>query len=205
MGTTAYKYANAVQEYLPCLVITKDEIFLVQRSPRSEPGYPADVNYPHLVTTMRRPLHPSPQDAGVESFDRHCFSAQIPELGVFIIASPVGRAAVFTFTRCRESNHDGFTYGFQMEYMLPFIKGKEEQVWAPVSSHAKLAGIAVSPVQGMMDKPIGSPSNEDGYDARAYNEGRWRLIMYYTDHTVVSYEVARKKKDGELGLGDIVV
>ncbi|KAF2826473.1 hypothetical protein CC86DRAFT_382501 [Ophiobolus disseminans] len=192
--------------HLPYLVITTDDLFLVQRPPLSEPKYPPDPTYPYLVTTMRYPLRPRAEFSGIETYGRQCFFKQIPELGMFIIASSLGRAAIFSLTRRRRAPGDEeSTYGFQMEYMLPFIPGRENDIWCPALSGAKLAGIAVSPIQGMLDKPVGTPSEEVGYDARAYGEGRWRLMMYYTDHTVVSYEIMRKKKDGQLGLGDIVV
>jgi len=89
----------------------------------------------------------------------------------------------------------------KLEYVLPFVKGKEEDIRSLFDQHNKLVGIAVSPVQGMLDR-----LEDDGaYDARACGEGMWRLMMYYTDHSVLSYEISRKKRDGEMGLGDIVV
>jgi hypothetical protein len=133
---------------------------------------------------MRQPLHP-PSKLGLsilESSDRHCFFAQIPELGVFIIASPVGRAAVFRLTKTR-----GGIYGFRLEYLLPLRGDDESEVWAP--SGGKLLGTAVGPVQGMYD----------------VGERRWRVLMYYSDHTVVAFELEKRRGGGEIRLGDLVV
>lgn len=202
-------FADAVQFHLPRLIITKDDIFLIQRPPPSETASRQTDSslYPYLVTTMRFPLHPGNQDPiPSESYDRHCFSAQIPELGIFIIASPLGRAAIFSLTKSREPpDAEHCIYGFQLEHILPFVKGAEEKVCDIVAPKHRLAGIAVGPVQGMLDKRADTPSGDDGYDPRAYGEGKWRLLIYYTDHTVLSYEIARKKTDGDLWLGDIVV
>jgi hypothetical protein len=142
---------------------------------------------------MRRPLHPDPWDQTVGSFDRHCFSTQIPELGIFIVASPLGRAAIFALTRARETD----MYSFNLEYMVPFSSGTEEEVVSPVDPRTRLIGIAAGPVQGMFDRC--------GLEGKRPRERRWRLLMYYTDHTVVSFELARRRGKGEPGLGDLVV
>jgi hypothetical protein len=142
---------------------------------------------------MRRPLHPSSRDPSVGSYDRHCFSTQIPELGIFIIASPVGRAAIFALTKSRESD----AYGFKLEYMVPFSSGTENEIVSPVDSRTRLMGVAVGPVQGTFD--------QYGLDVPKPRERRWRLLMYYTDHTVLSFELARRRAKGEPWLGDLVV
>lgn len=34
---------------------------------------------------------------------------------------------------------------------------------------------------------------------------RWRLLMYYTDHTVLSFELSKKKQGESTDLSDLVV
>lgn len=156
---------------------------------------------------MRQPLHPGLPRETLASHDRHCYFKQVLELGIFIVASPLGRAAVFALTQFRKKGKATGTYGFRLEYLLPFVKGNEGEVGHPEVLNKKLAGIAVSPVQGMLDGKVGGGAGGEGeaYDARRYGEGMWRLLMCYADHTVVSYELKRKRGEGEAGVGDIVV
>ncbi|KAH7073454.1 hypothetical protein BKA63DRAFT_416438 [Paraphoma chrysanthemicola] len=186
----------------PCLLITKDDIFLVQRPLDSE------GDHEDLVLTMHQPLHPKDPGFHTGSHDRQCFHTQIPELGVFIIASPIGRAAIFSLTKLRKqqpasNGKSVYGYGFQLEYILPFEAHDETQVWSPTHDpddpSVMLMGVAVGPVQGMFDK-----IEEDG-EISAPRDRRWRFLMYYTDHSVLSFEIARKRVDSDPGLGDLVV
>ncbi|KAF1918254.1 hypothetical protein BDU57DRAFT_586709 [Ampelomyces quisqualis] len=162
----------------PCILITKDDIFLLQ-SPFSNPS-PSNP-----ILSMRHPLHPSLRN-GLFSIDaphdRLCFSTQIPELGIFIVASPIGRVAIFALTKSLTSipgsDAEQWKFGFELEYILPFEKGDERVIVGEEDGARRLVGVAVSPVQG------------------GRREGRWRLIGYFTDHRVVSWEVGRRGDGG---------
>lgn len=161
----------------PCLVLTKEEIYLIQRPCPSFRFHPPDT-----ILTMRRPLDPDNSNACLAPYDRLCYYTQIPDLGLFIVASPVGRAAVFALTYTKEPSTSEVDYSFSLEYILPFAPGNEtELVNVP---NARLLGIAVAPVQGMAD-------------VQRLQSRKWRLLMYYTDHTVLSFELVRR------GQGDI--
>lgn len=137
---------------------------------------------------MRHPLHsfirlsPFGNDA---PHDRLCFSTQIPELGIFIVASPIGRIAIFALTKSLTLNPDTETkdwrFGFELEYILPFDKvdegvvGEEGVDWGK----RRLVGVSASPVQG------------DGRE-------RWRIMAYWTDHVVRSWVVGRRGQGEEL-------
>jgi hypothetical protein len=164
-------------------LITKDDIFLLQ-SPFSGP------NRVEPVLTMRHPLHPSlpPIDA---SHDRHCFSTQIPELGIFIIASPIGRVAIFAITKILVAEEE-WKFGFELEYILPFEKDNEECVTGDKDAARRLVGVAASPVQG-----------SEGLEGSG-RDMKWRLMMYFTDHEVMSWEIGRKRGE-DVGLGELVV
>lgn len=160
---------------------------------------------------MRRPLHTGPWAPFTGSFDRLCYFEQIPELGIFIVASPVGRAAIFSIYYVEggeEENHPR-RYGFKIEYILPFLKGKETEVVS--ITKARLVGVAVAPVQGMCDVKDGGGEGGrwGGKQSRARGDEaevprRWRLMMYYTDNTVLSFEL-EKKREGQTTVGDLVV
>jgi hypothetical protein len=163
------------------LMISQDAIFL--RSP--------DCATP--ILTLRSPL--GAEYANMRSH-RLCFSQYILELGCFIVASPVGGAGIFAVTKSlptptsssksgqnvqREGN---WKFGFRLEHILP------SGGW-----NARLVGVAVGPVQGMFD----AEGREWGWGER-----RWRVLMYYTDHSVRAFEVSRKREGGS-GVGELVV
>lgn len=222
----------------PCLIFTKEEIFLHQQPlPQTWPQGDTAVPHHQPIKTIRRPLHPGAWLPYLGSFDRICYFTQIPELGIFIIASPVGRAAIFSIYHTNHSDREQLReYGFKLEYILPFVKDKEKDVTS--FTHSRLVGIAVSPVQGMFDKPgAGGPDRSDGGgvfhrsgsedgekeeeedDEDEEHDGnlnidtdqqrvnvhrRWRLLMYYLDHTLISFEIERKRKGGPM-VCDLVV
>lgn len=195
----------------PCLIITKEEIYLLQR--------PFDItgDYNDLIKKFRQPYQPEPWTTALPSLDRHSFHTQIPELGIFLIASPIGRVAIFRITKSRSQhshnyhnrNQDDaymqdptpnqfFTYGFQLEYVLPFSHGAPDFVCCPAMPGSRMLGVAVAPIQGMYDEGEEATSGVG-------RDRRWRIIMYYTDHTVVSYEISRKREDEDGRLDDLVV
>jgi len=126
----------------PCLVIAREEIYLIQRP------YPSsDLQSPQVIVTMRRPLYPGPYwPPYLAPQCRLCYLAQIGELGIFVVGSPIGRAAVFSLYYTKSSPKSEPEYGFQLEYMLPFDRKNDREVFDV--PHARLLGIAVAPVQG---------------------------------------------------------
>jgi hypothetical protein len=180
---------------VPCLIITKEDIYLFQR-PFDSAGDSSDP-----IIVIRRPLHPpGPGHSSMFptcSSDRHCYSAEIPELGIFIVASPHGRAGIFSLTWREEESESRLTYGLQLEQILPFSRFDRKEVWDV--PHARLIGVAVGPVQGMFDNMI---EQEDGQGPLCR---RWRLMMYYIDHTVLSYEISRQRAAGSPEISELVV
>jgi hypothetical protein len=65
--------------------------------------------------------------------------------------------------------------------------------------HARLIGVAVGPMQGTFDNTI---EREDGDGPQCR---RWRLMMYYTDHTVLSYEISRQRATESPDVSELVV
>jgi hypothetical protein len=125
---------------------------------------------------------------------RQCFTAQIPELGIFIVGSPAGRVGIFRLTQTLCSGE--IIYGFRVEHILPYQR--QERVVGELGSGSgkQLVGVAVGPVQGMLDERGG-----DGVEGR---RRRWRVMLYYGDHAVETFEVG-KWVEGEDGLEGLVV
>ncbi|EMD87370.1 hypothetical protein COCC4DRAFT_192422 [Bipolaris maydis ATCC 48331] len=126
----------------------------------------------------------------------------IPELGVFIIGSPIGRAAIFSLYWTTDEDSAHRRYGFKLEYLLPFKQENENQIaGAPIG---RMIGVAVSPVQGMFD----GPENADGIAEQrqgVHQPRRWRILMYYMDHTVLSFELSKSRESESPDLEELVV
>lgn len=126
---------------------------------------------------------------------------QMPSLGIVAIASQVGRVALLTMTRLK-SHSEGkrSLLGFRVEHILPF-QSQEDRGERP---EVPLLGMAVGPMQGhgLGDESTGvSKINEAGGDDEK-GECRYRLLMVYYDHTVLSYEIGRRKTDSGYEVND---
>lgn len=110
-------------------------------------------------------------------FERLILHFLIVELSLVIVGSQIGRVALVSLTRPEDSfsNHGPITM-FRVDRILP-TKQHEDAAMRP---HVPLLGIAVSPLQGQQMK----------------ERKRWRLIMHYYDHSILSYEIGRE--GGEL-------
>lgn len=95
-------------------------------------------------------------------------------------------------------------FGFRLDHLLPFERQIGELGLGEAGN--RLVGIAVGPVQGMLDQPEGA---EMGERTRSPGARRWRLMMTYDNHTVLSYELGkyreREDTDDAPGLADLVV
>ena len=120
--------------------------------------------------------------------ERLNMTAQIPELGVILIGNQAGRVGVLRATRWETLKQPGF----KIECVLPF-KSQEEQGLRPKKP---LMGVAVGPIQGQENIPEpGSAqhiSQEGKLEPRTAltSSRRFRLLLVYNDHSVLSYEIS---------------
>jgi hypothetical protein len=126
---------------IPFLIFTKEDMFLIQGI--SETSINQSLS---PIVAMRRPLHPNRWIESLMSCDRHCFFSQIPELGVFIVGSPVGRAGICSLYYTKDEDTGQPRYGFKLEYILPFRSDNDKRIAG--APYTKLLGVAVAPVQG---------------------------------------------------------
>ena len=150
------------------------------------------LRYP-LAQNIRSKLH------WLTNHDRLNMTSQVPELGLVLVASQIGRVALLTLTRMRGTKH----LAFRLDCILP-SKDQEERGERPM---VPLLGMAVGPIQGRECKAEsgGDGCSPDGRGEEAWRlvEGsrRYRLMLYYSDHTVLSYELSRRLGNGSSGLG----
>lgn len=102
--------------------------------------------------------------------------ASIPVLSLIIVGSQIGRAALITLTRPEIVSARGAVVNFRVDLILP----RKQEEDAGLRPDVPLLGLAVAPLQ--------TSSGEK----KKVDVGRWRLIMHYYDHTVLSYEISRE-------------
>ncbi|RMZ83719.1 hypothetical protein DV738_g1117, partial [Chaetothyriales sp. CBS 135597] len=103
---------------------------------------------------------------------------QIPELGIIVIGSQLGRVAVCSLTRAIPSG----ILGIRVDWILP--TRRQERNGARPRNH-ELLGIA--------------PKQGEGWEA-IEGSRRYRLMMTYSDMTVLTYEVGRGLERDEIAV-----
>ena len=130
---------------------------------------------------------------GLRAFARLNLVLAIPQLSLAIIASQAGRAALVSLTRVDDRySLNGPVVSFRVDGFLPAREHAQEVVWP----RRPLLGIAVSPLQ--TDGRSGGGGAGGSGDADTAK--RWRLIMHYYDHTILSYELSRNAETDVLAV-----
>lgn len=153
-----------------------------------------ELNHPRLILLrtyhqdieLVQPLNPSSIPTrlmGVNlsttnrGLDRYNLVCPIPELGIVLIGTQSGRVVILTLTQIPDPSRvqDPFLT-FRMDALLPLQQHLNE--YRP---RCPLLGMAVSPVHGRM-----------GREERRVIGRRWRVMLHFYDHTVLSYELGWK-------------
>jgi len=151
---------------------TQDETSPTQCDNILRQEFPHDVWFPRPLT----------------GYDRLNMLATIPELSLVLVASQIGRVALITVTRLvQRDSRLGHIVGMRVDLILPF---KDEESVEKIRPSHGLLGMAVGPLQNERTKMA----------ARGFGEGprRWRLMLHYYNHTILSYEISREEETGEL-------
>ncbi|TKA83096.1 hypothetical protein B0A55_00947 [Friedmanniomyces simplex] len=200
-GNQPYFYhQNGICDDLPCPILhaSVKNVYLLQ--PSKQKLHTGAFSPP--VVGLANPLRQAVQShfSYLNMFDRLNMNAYIPALGVVVLASQKGRAAVLALTKLKAGSSTRYpaevreslgppktNYAMRVECVLPFAhqEMKNQRPFAP------LHGIAVGPIQG----------TEGLRDGRK----RWRLLMMYQDHSVFSYEIKRRDmRDSGIGLEVVI-
>ncbi|KAH0385428.1 hypothetical protein KCU92_g3607, partial [Aureobasidium melanogenum] len=178
---------------LPCpiLQLSFKDIYLYQPAPNSKA-------WDHLPMPSTRRLFeqqvPVAFETGSGKFGRINMYAQIPSLGVVIIATQKGRVAILSLTQTvarmldykrvevnqaplDKARMEKRIYGYRVDHILP-LPSQEEAGHRP---KAGIHGIAVGPVQG-------TEHVEDGLK-------RWRLLVHYQDLSILAYEIGKPTRN----------
>lgn len=184
-------------EDLPCPILHASirNIYLMQPSNQKQGGGPFSPPFIGLAAPLKQKVQAG--YAGLSRMDRLNMHAYIPSIGVVVLASQKGRAIVLSLSKVptsvrypseMEALGSKSNYAMRVECILPY----ESQEKAGQRPFTPLHGIAVGPIQG----------SERGGEERK----RWRLMMMYQDHSVLSYEIRRKEmQEVDVGLASLVI
>lgn len=185
---------------LPCPILhaSVKNVYILQ--PSQQHHHPGPFSPP--VVGFANPLRQAVQVqfAQLNSFDRLNMSAHVVELGVVVVASQKGRAMVLALTKLRPKSTKypaelqqttivkKTVYAMRLEDVLPFAWQERDRQ----RPFAPLHGIAVGPMQGTENAPS--------------HLKRWRLMLMYQDHSVLSYELKRRRaKHSGVDVASLVV
>lgn len=120
---------------------------------------------PDFMTNLR--------EMNMRQYDRLSLTAQIPQIGVVLVGSPIGRVAVVTLHRLipdpqkQLNSIEESCYTMRLDHLLPMSE-QERKDQRPLQL---LVGLSAGPVFG--------------------DQHRWRIMMLYQDFTTLSYEIYR--------------
>ncbi|KAI6770235.1 hypothetical protein HG530_004864 [Fusarium avenaceum] len=117
--------------------------------------------------------------------------AMAPELSLMAIGSPTGRVVLLTLTRkaiSTDRDERNWEHGFRVEWVLP--TGSDEM------EHRKtlrpMHGMALGPIQ--VGDDVGGKVGGGG----PAMPRRYRLMLHYRNHDILSYELTREEQTGKL-------
>lgn len=173
----------------PLLQVTTRDVILFQQVPI----YDANPALVFVEPVRQNPTTGQPTlISAYAELDRLNMIALLPDLGVVAVASQRGRAAVFSLTEDPTPDDEGLTtFGLRLDWILPF-KSQEECGFRPAGK--PLLGIAASPIPGSL-----------GLDASPGRRRRWRLMLTYSDFTILSYEIRLPTEADEVSIQEMVI
>lgn len=202
---------RSVCEGLPCPILHASvrSVYLLQPPSNQTPTVGFNNALQQLVPAEHGWLN------AFERLNMHCY---IPAIGIVVLASQKGRVMILSLSRFLKRTtlpssslsslspvtmEEGFAkkghsmyqvrrqtvYAMRIEHILPFDE-QEQQMHRPFQP---LHGIATSPVQ-------------QGTALLPEDQCRWRLMLMYADHSILSYEISRKgSHDSAVDIGSVLV
>lgn len=189
----------------PFMSLSQHDIFLQQpRDGDNDPGPILGIHDPFKQAVPNFRISQS-----IDPYNRISLSQSIPELGLVVVGTPKGRVAILSLQQCedaseadrrrsgpakakekkpsfaqRTSKYRDSMYFLRLEWILPF-KEQEEDGQRPL---CPLIGIAAGPMKGMQQSRRAEISTN--------SPRRWRLMLTWCDHTVLSYEIGAASSSG---------
>lgn len=187
----AYRRKDVARRYHFIRTYEKDlELRSLRWNEAAASGLEIGVMCPNAVTFgsfHQRSLRPY-----FRATSRLSIIVHIPELSLVVVGSPVGRVLLVTPTKLgspvmSKIPWTHWHHGLRVEYVLP--RQSDEEEFRPV--FRPLHGLAVGPVQSNENRG-GNMTNG------ATTPKRFRLMLHYRNHDILTYELAREDRTGRL-------
>ncbi|KAK3496865.1 uncharacterized protein B0T23DRAFT_426042 [Neurospora hispaniola] len=137
--------------------------------------------------------HQSPYDLHRDYSQRIGMLLHVPELNLVVLGSLCGRVALVRLTKTAKLFYGApVRRGFRVEMVLP-RRSEEDKRMRPWCT---LHGIAISPMPD--PKTDGISLHKEGDEGQEPALKKWRLVLHYLDHTILTYIIMKTKDDEDL-------
>ena len=123
---------------------------------------------------------------------------RVPELSLIVVGSPTGRVALITPTKYERPVATDlgpeWSHGFRVERVLP----RRADELAFRRKLRPLHGMAISPIQQEGQEEFGREAGRGEAGVAANAPRRYRLMLHYRNHDILTYEISRKGQMNKL-------
>ncbi|KAK3947726.1 hypothetical protein QBC32DRAFT_223558, partial [Pseudoneurospora amorphoporcata] len=180
-------FSRHAKKNISILLTSSTDVCLLHMDPKGTPVLCRQVLPYH--NHLNR--HLSPYDLHRHYSQRIGMLLHVPELNLVVLGSLCGRVALLRLTKTAKLFYGApVRRGFRVETVLPRWQEEDKRMRPWCTLH----GIAISPMPGPRTDGISLHGQGDGSQGPALK--KWRLVLHYLDHTILTY-IIMKSKDGE--------
>lgn len=182
-------FSRYATKNISILLTSMTDVCLLHMDPQSTPQLCKKVLPYH--NHLNR--HQAPYDLHRSYSQRIGMLLHVPELNLVVLGSLCGRIALLRLTKTAKLFYGApVRRGFRVETILP-RRSEEDKRMRPWCT---LHGIAISPMPHPRSGDISlHPEGEEG---RRPSLKKWRLVLHYLDHTILTYIIMESKDDESL-------
>ncbi|CCC10403.1 unnamed protein product [Sordaria macrospora k-hell] len=180
-------FSRYATKNISILLTSSTDVCLIHMDPKGTPVLCKEI----LPLHNHLNRHPSPYDLHRNISLRIGMLLHVPELNLVVLGSLCGRVALLRLTKTAKLFYGApVRRGFRVEAVLPrwLEEHKRMRPWCT------LHGIAISPMPGPRTDGISLHGQGDESQGPAWK--KWRLVLHYLDHTILTYIITRPE-DGE--------
>lgn len=180
-------FSRYAKKNISVLLTSSTDVCLVHMDPTSTPVLCRQVLPYHNHLNRRL----SPYDLHRVYSQRISMLLHVPELNLVVLGSLCGRVALVRLTKTAKLFYGApVRRGFRVETILPRRSEEEEEIRPWCTLH----GVAISPVPE--PRTDGISLYGQGNERQGPALKKWRLVLHYLDHTILTY-IIMNSKDGE--------
>lgn len=182
-------FSRYATKNMSILLTSSTDVCLIHMDPQGTPVLCRQVLPYH--NHLNR--HQSPYDLHRDYSQRIGMLLHVPELSLVVLGSLCGRVALVRLTKTAKLFYGApVRRGFRVEMVLP-RRSEEDKRMRPWCT---LHGIAISPMPD--PKTNGISLHKEGDESQEPALKKWRLVLHYLDHTILTYIIMRTKDDEDL-------